>query len=546
MVALAAAVMGVLGAVAAVAADAQPGDAEAIHRLTHYDLGSAGSQDALGRPDPRVFYSEPDWQDGGLPDRLEASGATLIPADGGYTAIAHGGTLYISSILESGTLVITADELRFTPSTGVAAVSGDVRLELEGTSLRLECDEFFYDPLMEIVEVTGARLSIPLDVLVDEKQLSDDGPRATFGNDFYTPLPENVRVTCGQARLSLDPRSNEFVLSDVTLCHHPAPEPDLFIHADELRLGGDDRITLRGASLQLSGMELLAWPKITRDLKQQKRRYGLEFPIVRFEKDVGVAWKQGVNMDLDVMKLDALLDYSPEYGLLANYYAYTEPGPGIQVGVETGTHSVFDINRVSVERRSDYNLIYSQYIKANNDLLRDALIRVEYGEIVAFTPAQLDDGIPAERQEDTRLFADGWVELPLVPLGGGVYLTTSLIGRYVDYEDTAEHYSAVGAQGGLIWRHGHFDHFLVYRAHRIGGHPVFSFDEVRQREVDFMTSVRIHPDWRHVVRGIYDVEEGEFNQLKVSALKRQRTYEMGFFWDFARESAGLEMGLLVD
>lgn len=546
MVALAAVVMGVLGAVAAEAADAQPGVAEAIHRLTHYDLpATAGTVPDQGQP-RQVYYSNPDWQSGSLPDRLEASGATLTPDGEGYQIAAHDGTLYVASILADGTLVVTADEIGFNTNSGVASVAGDVLIELAGTALRLECAEFYYDPLMEIAEVTGARLSVPLNALIDEDQLTDDGPRATFGNDFYTPLPENVRVTCAQARLSLDPRSSEFVLSDVTLCHHPAPDPDLFIHADELRLGADDRVTLRGASLQLSGMELLAWPKITRDLREQKRRYGLEFPIVRFEKDVGVAWKQGVNMDLDVVKLDALLDYSPEYGLLSNYYSFTEPGPGIQLGIESGTRSVFDINRVSVERRSDYNLIYSQYVKANNDWLRDALIRVEYGEIVAFTPAQLDDGIPAERQEDTRLFADGWVELPLVPLGGGVYLTTSLIGRFVDYEDTAEHYSAVGAQGGLIWRHGQFDHFLVYRAHRIGGHPVFSFDEVRQREVDFMTSVRIHPDWRHVVRGIYDVEEGEFNQLKVSALRRQRTYEMGFFWDFARESAGLEMGLLVD
>jgi hypothetical protein len=29
-------------------------------------------------------------------------------------------------------------------------------------------------------------------------------------------------------------------------------------------------------------------------------------------------------------------------------------------------------------------------------------------------------------------------------------------------------------------------------------------------------------------------------------MRRQRSYELGMYYDFARESAGLELGLLVD
>lgn len=29
-------------------------------------------------------------------------------------------------------------------------------------------------------------------------------------------------------------------------------------------------------------------------------------------------------------------------------------------------------------------------------------------------------------------------------------------------------------------------------------------------------------------------------------MKKQRTYEIGLFWDFARENAGIEFGLLTD
>ena len=308
----------------------------------------------------------------------------------------------------------------------------------------------------------------------------------------------------------------------------------------------DEHIILEGFSVNMSGVELFSWPRVSRNLRGGDRMISLSFPIVRFEKDVGFAWKQGVRFDFDYVNAELLLDYAADYGLLSNAFAYIEPLPGSELGIEAGTRSVFDINRVSVERRADYNLVFRQKTAFDNDWLRDLVFSAEYGNMVAFTPARPDEGIPAERHEDTRLFGDGWVEFPLVRLGEDLYLTTGAVGRYVEYEDAGLDYRVAGGFGGVIYRRDGFDHFVLYRANRTSGEPLFSFDEVRQREVDFMTSLRLHPEWRHVIRGIYDIEEGEFNQLKVSALKKQKTYEIGMFWDFARESAGLELGLLVD
>ncbi|MBN2082070.1 hypothetical protein JW859_07665 [bacterium] len=493
--------------------------------------------------DRQVFYAGAMPDTGGLPDRLEAS-STSVSEEGVVTA--YSGTLYITSLVEGQTLVAGADRLTFDTNSGEAELVGNVSLSLQNDDLKLECDELYYDPLMGTLDVSGVSVNLPLALLVSEERLSMRGPRAAFGNDIYAPLPETIRVTAGRARLSLDANSREYSLTNVTLSHHPRPDPDLFLHADEMRLTRTNQVKFRNISLHVSGIELISWPMLTRSLEGGERMISLDFPIIRFEKDVGIAWKQAVHADLNAVKANCLLDYANEYGLLTNIYVYSEPLPGIELGAESGTRSDFDINRTTVERRSDLNLILRQDLDINSDWLRNLKINSEYGKISTFTAGQPDLGIPAERNEDTRFYIDGIAELPLIPIADNLYITSALTGRYVDYADANQHYHVSGLMGGLIYSRDGFDHFIIYRGHRIKGDALFSFDEVRQREVDFMTSVRLHRDWRHVVRGIYDIAEEEFNQLRVSALKRQKTYEIGLYWDFARESAGLELGLLVD
>ena len=520
--------------------------AETVTRLSYFfpdEYIDTESTDYSGDIDRQVFYAGAMPDTGGLPDRLEAV-STSVSEDGIVTA--YNGTLYITSLVEGQTLVTKADRITYDTNSGQAELIGNVSLSLKDDDLRLECDELYYDPLMAKLEISGVSVNLPLELLVSKERLSMRGPRAAFGNDIYAPMPETIRMTAGRANLSLDANSREYILTNVTLSHHPHPDPDLFLHADEMRLTRNNQVKFRKISLNVSGVELVSWPTLTRSLDGGERMVSLDFPIIRFEKDVGIAWKQAVHADLNTVKAHCLLDYANEYGLLANLYVYTEPFDGIELGAESGTRSDFDINRTTVERRSDLNLILRQDLDFNTDWLRNLKLNAEYGKISAFTAGQPDLGIPAERNEDTRFYLDGSIELPLIPVADDLYITSALVGRFVDYEDSGQDYHVSGLMGGLVYSRDGFDHFIVYRGHRIKGDALFSFDEVRQREVDFMTSVRLHPDWRHVVRGIYDIAEEEFNQLRVSALKRQKTYEIGMYWDFARESAGLELGLLVD
>ena len=66
---------------------------------------------------------------------------------------------------------------------------------------------------------------------------------------------------------------------------------------------------------------------------------------------------------------------------------------------------------------------------------------------------------------------------------------------------------------------------------------------MRREQLDFATSVQTLPSWRNVLRGSYDPLEEEFDRLQLGTFKQQKSYEMGVYWDFARESAEFEFGL---
>jgi hypothetical protein len=530
----------------ATAAFAEDGDATRIstaQRLTHYDLSTLEASGPLADPARQVLVLSEGIPSRGQPDRLEAESFEM--GEDGIVR-ASGCTLYITSLLTDGAIVASGDQVEYEEESGAIELGGNVAVALEGTGLELSCNYLYFDPLMERIEVEGLGVTLPLALFIEEDRLKGREPSTTFYDHFYSTVPESVQLTAGRAQLDLDERHQEFILSDAKFYHHPHPDPDIFFHADKLRINAGDGVVFQGISFIISGVEVFSWPQISRRFARERRFFSLAFPIIRFEKNVGIAWKQGVKLDFGGAQLDSTLDYSPEYGVLSDFLLQTEVFNGTTIGIESGTRSVFDINRRSIERHADYNMIYRQHVKGDNNWFRRARFSFEYGNLATFSPAQPESGLPAQRQEDTRLYADGYIELPLLELADGWYLATGMDGQYVEYLDNNMEYRVVGGEAGVIWRHNDFDHFVLYRHHRISGQPLFSFDEVREREVDFMTGFSLHPEWRHVVRAIYDVAEEEFDQLQVSALKQQKTFEIGMYWDFARESAGLELGLLVN
>jgi len=521
---------------------ATDGDAALIHRLTHYDLTiNSETMDSLGLPARQVYYADNNWGDSELPDRLEASGAD-ISSEG--VVKASNGTLYINSILEGYTLVAHAESIEYNTDDGTALLWGNVVLELQGTDLRLQCSELDYDPLMQRVAVAGVEVNVPLKAFVDEDTLRGGPPRAIFGGHFYMPTPEHVRLVADRAQLDIDPLHPSYILYDARLSHNDSPKPDLLITAEEMHIRQNGQFYFRDIALEVSKFTLFSWPTFSYTIDKEGGLYDLEEPKLRFEKG-SIAWKQGLKLGQDYWGAKLSMDYSPEYGLRDEYRAFIKPLPGMSIGAEAGDSSEYTIDRKTVEKRTDYNLFFKYNINRNEKWFRDIQLLAEYGEITEVIPKTTTT--PVLKVSDRRIFGEAKWEFPLIDLGDGVYFTSGVDGRFVEYLDDDSEYRTLGAFGGIIWRRGTFDHFVVYRSHQVtSADPRFSFDKIRGREVDLMTSFRLHPDYRHVLRGIYDVDENELDQLAISVLKRQQSYEIGVFWDFARESLGLELGLLVE
>lgn len=173
-------------------------------------------------------------------------------------------------------------------------------------------------------------------------------------------------------------------------------------------------------------------------------------------------------------------------------------------------------------------------------------LAAEYGRSVVHNQAAHDLGIPEQRVRDTRFKTSGSLGFPLAHLSGNLYLSSAALGFYTDYSDAHERYVGFGGEAGVIWRSNGYDNFVMYRSYDVMGEPVFLFDKVREEEIDFGGRVQLQPGWRHVLQGIYDLDRDQFDTLQIGALKQFKTYEIGMYWDFARDNAGLEFGLLVD
>jgi hypothetical protein len=455
-------------------------------------------------------------------------------------------TFRIVSLLTEGALVCTADSGSYDPKSGEATLSGTVHVELEGTALALDCSELYFDPLLGHFSISGLEIAIPFEELVPRERLPEDEIQARLGSHFYSATPSSVFIKADSVRIDQGPSRSEFVMRGVQVTHSPRPDPDLFVTAAELRLDASDRIILQDIALVVSGTEVFAWPRLSRNLKKERRVISLGVPEVHFDRQVGLAWRQPLQMDFQSLQVEGIFDYSPDYGLRLKGSAYIEPAPLGRLAFEAGESSSVDVRLRNVKRRDKYNFVYQQEIKSPMAGIQRITLDTEYGEVSSFTDPLPGQGLGGISASDTRLAAIANVRFDAIPLGGNLYLTSGGDARLYDYQDSNTNYKVLGANAGLVFHQPGFDHFVLYSLNKTSGEPVFSFDEVREEEVDFATSLRLHPEWRHVVRGIYDVQKGEFNQLQVGAMKKQRSYELGMYWDFARESAGFEFGLRMD
>lgn len=478
-----------------------------------------------------------------LPDSFSAAAAQVSP-DGLITA-SGGVELRIVSILEEGALLCSAEAGEYNSETGAARLSGNVDIQLEGSGLVLRCDSMEFEPMLGRFSVDGLVVGLPFDAIIPAERLPREEPHTGGSSHFFSATPEAVYLRAERLRVEQSSARSEYVLSGVRLTHSPRPDPDLFVTASEARLEPGRRVLFKDVALVVSGFQVLAWPRLSRGLVKEKRLYGFGIPKVRFDNDIGVGWAQPFSVDAGMLKADGMLDYSPEYGLRSWALAYNEPTPGLRVGVAAGVISAVDVRLRDVRRRDFATLTYQQTLPSPLPGLRTASFSAEYGEVAAYTDPLPGAHLPGVYAYDKRFAAEASVDLTPVPLAEDLYFTGAGRAAFFDYSDSGKDYDVLGGSAGLIYHQPGFDNYLLYRLNSTSGEPVFSFDEVRERELDFAASLRLHPEWRHVVRGIYDVDRDEFDQLEVGAMKRQRSYEIGMYWDFARESAGVELGLLM-
>jgi hypothetical protein len=479
------------------------------------------------------------------PDYIEVRRQSSF--DKGIVRVRGGGlTLYINSLVAGATITVTADSATFNTVTGEAELSGGVLVDVPAAGLRLACGYFHYDPLMQRMQVQAADVKIPV-ALLPADTLPPRPIRPQFTGHLYIPYPEFLYVSSDLIDVDYNPRRREFEMSSVKLALKDEPDPDFYVRAKTLSLGQDDHVSLTGIALWVSDLKVFEWPKYRRNPRSEANPVSFGFPSVRLDRHDGPAIRQPVTVNLGQYQIESVIDYADEYGVLVSAGIEQEVSPAFTVGLRTGTRNVVDLDRQRIERR-DSLLGTLHYDRANPSAgLARVLLDAEYGHTTATTPRR--PGQPAEVSvEADRWQVSGSLELAPVALGDDVYLTGGALGSYTDYGSLGTDYSVIGGEVGLVnpVPKDDFNNYIVYRLRHTRGTPAMGFDEVRRQELDFAAQCRPQRGWRQTLHGVYDIDGSRFDTLELGAMKRQRSYELGLYYDFARESTGLELGILVD
>jgi hypothetical protein len=479
------------------------------------------------------------------PDYLEIQGSPEYSK--GIVRIKGGGVrLFINSLVAGTTITVYADSAIYNTLTGEAELSGGVMLEVPSVQLRLDCSYFNYDPLMERMHIEGAQLKLPLGLL-PPGVLAERSIRPGFTGHFYTPDPEYIYVKTALGLIDYNPRRRAFEMSEVRLTTSSHPNPGFYLQARNLSIGQDNRLRLTGIAVHMSGLKLLAWPSYKRGPRKEAQPLSFGFPSVSVDRNEGLSWKQPVTLNFGHYQAEGVADYADEYGLLLSTRITQEISPGFNFTLRSGVRNVSGLDRERIERGDSLVSELSYDVKQPADGVERLRLNAEYGEVTATTPRR--PGQPEISQvEATRLAASGMIDFSPVLLGNGVFMTFGGRASYVDYGGLDDHYSVYGGEAGLVLPspHDDFNNYIVYRYRETDGNPRMGFDEVRREELDFAGQLKLQPGWRQTLHGVYDIDKQLFDTLELGAMRRQRSYELGMYYDFARESAGLELGLLVD
>lgn len=516
----------------------------------------------LLRPLPAVCAELSDF-----PDHFTAAGEVSLVADedGNFELLrAELPSLRITSLSSRDVIVVSASLGEYHRLTGEVELWGDVSIGLEGDTSLLRCEYFNWDPLMERMEVSELHITLPLNLLVSDG-LPEHRIRPRFSGHLYETLPELLVLHSDEVSLDFNERRSRFELRDVQFTHSPHPEPDLYFTADQLNVEPGESVQFINISLIASGHRIFSLGRLRRNLQGKEHIYGFGFPEVRIHKDVGFSWKQPIALRLGELQSDLLLDLQEDRGILLRGESYVEPLPGMKLGTMYGKQRVKDFLQKSYERRDDLTMFLQHEVDRPNDILEHSRVDIQYGNVHAladFNDPELDRSITQEIEppeeddnfgvEDRRLFAEGEWDFRIVPLGNDLYFASGIQSRYVNYNDADQYYSAFGGEVALVIPEDNFNHYLQYRLNAISGdrdskgRPYMGFDAVRRQELDFATQFSLHEHWRNVFHGVYDIDREEFDKFEVGALRRQHSYEIGMYWDFVRESAGVEFGLLID
>ena len=452
---------------------------------------------------------------------------------------------------------LTADSMEYDTS-GVAHAKGHVHIEsstlFAGTTVTVECDEATFDQANGKLEAVGhveiefSKQKVTLvGSRLDYDEASGAGSLSEAKGQFplvFRPRHKTEEYTVkreeygfllkGAVTFKRTDGENMFIIDNAVFSATPYEDSDFIVKVRKMTFVPEKYATLEHISAYASGYRLAAYPKYTMKLKHGKGPAILAFPMVGYSSSTGVRLSTGGTLPVGPLDLDTRLIYYSKLGFLPHGFLYKKIGDA-KLGVEAGKERRTGLFKAQVVLTQKYNFAFRYNGTEHVKPLKRVSVELEKGRVEQDTPYVLTD----------RDHAGVVVELPDARLGKKFYFVSTVGADYYKYSVQPDSFRVISADAGLERRRKVGTDRLVFYSHtRQGMTPIVPDVNRYERELAFTINGKIHPKWVGRIESLYGFDNTNFERLRFVATRLHRSYSLSFFFDSARHSGGVYIGLI--
>jgi len=450
-------------------------------------------------------------------DRLELTGNVLLHTESAFPGL---------------TVEVRAERALWSEAAGKLSVPGTTTLTLVEYALELSGEGLEADLAKRSGRLDAVRgvLRISPDLLADETGLVD----STYIR-FRSDDPK-LHLAGGDLQFYEDGSGVLlFEFSHATLSSTAPEHADWKLRVQRLLYAPGEFVSARNTRLEVAGLTVGYVPRFKTRLRRGRDFVSSTFPLPGLNEDDGLYFNQATFVDAGSFSADVYTRYLARNDeFWTDAFAYANLSESSRLGVHLGRDRSTDRFNERVGRTTRYDFYY----QAKRRLEWPLIETCAFGANVA----ELKQDEPAVESRVNSAYAE--VTTPAFKLDRDVRMVASFGARYYDYSwggnEFLSLHSRVKVAKATPWG---VDFVEFAHSDKSGATPFRFHDDFPQNLLRARKCFQLLPHLTGRVSADYDFDLEHFDLLTIGLSKEFTSFYLGANYNFARESAGIEVAL---